>query len=65
MALCGLNEMTGVKYMGSFDANTARHLVRLLKIKEPTMKELLDIESLVCKLGTYGEQLQKIAKELD
>lgn len=47
----------------TFDASAARQLVRLLKTKEPTMKDEVDIDALVCKLGAYGEQLYKIAKE--
>lgn len=47
----------------SFNAAKARHLSRLLKIKEPTKKDKIDIDSLAAELGSYGEQLIKIAKE--
>ena len=47
----------------SFNAAKARQLSRLLKIKEPTKKDKIDIDSLAAELGCYGEQLIKIAKE--
>lgn len=47
----------------SFNAAKARQLSRLLKIKEPTKKDKIDIDSLAAELGVYGEQLIKIAKE--
>jgi len=47
----------------TFNAAKARQLSRLLKIKEPTKKDKIDIDSLAAELGSYGEQLIKIAKE--
>lgn len=46
-----------------FNAEQARHLARLLKVKQPTQLERVDIESLVYKLGAYGEALQAIAND--
>lgn len=49
--------------MSAYAPQQARELARLLKVKEPTQMQLMDIERLVGILGVFGEQLYKIAKE--
>ena len=49
--------------MNAYEPQQARELAKLLKLKEPTQLQLMDIERLVGILGVYGEQLYKIAKE--
>ena len=49
--------------MSAYAPQQARELSRLLKVKEPTQMQLMDIERLVGILGVFGEQLYKIAKE--
>ena len=49
--------------MSAYAPQQARELARLLKVKEPTQIQLMDIERLVGILGAFGEQLYKIAKE--
>lgn len=50
-------------YEVAYQSQQARELSRLLKVKEPTQLQLMDIERLVGILGVFGEQLYKIAKE--
>lgn len=50
-------------YEVAYQSQQARELARLLKVKEPTQLQTMDIERLVGILGVYGEQLYKIAKE--
>lgn len=38
-------------------------MARLLKVKQPTQLERLDIDALVYKLGAYGEALLAIAND--
>lgn len=46
-----------------FNVEQARRLARLLKVKQPTQLERLDIDALVYKLGAYGEALLAIAND--
>lgn len=46
-----------------FNVEQARRLARLLKVKQPTQLERVDIESLVYKLGAYGDALLAIAND--
>jgi len=49
--------------MSAYAPQQARELSKLLKLKEPTQLQQMDIERLVSILGVFGEQLYKIAKE--
>jgi len=49
--------------MSAYAPQQARELVKLLKLKEPTQLQQMDIERLVIILGAFGDQLYKIAKE--
>ena len=50
-------------YEVGYQAQQARELSRLLKLKNPTQRQQIDLERLVSILGAFGEQLYKIAKE--
>ena len=50
-------------YEVAYQSQQARELARLLKVKEPTQLQTMDIERLVGMLGAFGEQLYKIAQE--
>jgi len=49
--------------VSAYAPQQAKELARLLKVKEPTQMQQMDIERLVGILGVFGEQLYKIAKE--
>jgi len=49
--------------MSAYAPQQAKELAKLLKVKEPTQLQQMDIERLVIMLGVFGEQLYKIAKE--